>query len=538
MAAACARAPVPGTSSIPATASRCRSSAKSSCSRVRSSDDPRAATPRDGGVDADVVVLGGRARPGSAPPTAWRGAADGSCVARTRSARRRARRRSFEVAGPARRPRQPPPAPFDARADHGDVARAARHDLQRRPRHGRIRMAGRFVAFPPRPADLVRQLPPALSARLARDMATSPFRTHARPTRSPRSCAASLGPTMADRFYAPYVEKLFGVPATELAGELARRRVGASSGVALVRRVVRPDPDRGVFFYPRRGYGQISEALADAATARRRRDPHRVPRSLASSRRRRVEVRTGDGGRSRAAMVWSTLPLGVARPARRRRPHDVLAAAARARNARASCSCTSRSRHAQWTPFDAHYFPEPTCRSAASRSRRTTATAPTIPRDVTVLCAEIPCALGDALLERDSRRARRPSARRARPQRPPDSGTDRRRRCAACRACIPCTASASSSRSRRSTRGRRRYPTVLHFGRQGLFAHDNTHHALGDGVGGGRRSPTVAPSTSERGTGPAPSSRLTSSRTEPLSVELVDRAGDSTFARARRALRR
>ena len=86
---------------------------------------------------------------------------------------------------------------------------------------------------------------------------------------------ASLGPTMTDRFYAPYVEKLFGVPATGLAGELARRRVGARSAAALVRRVVRPDPNRGIFFYPRRGYGQISEALAEAATSAGCRDPHR-----------------------------------------------------------------------------------------------------------------------------------------------------------------------------------------------------------------------------------------------------------------------
>ena len=109
-------------------------------------------------------------------------------------------------------------------------------DLQQRPRRGRIRMAERFVAFPPNPTDLVRKLPPTLSMRLAPDMATSPMRTtRPNPSASDTFAAnvrASLGPTMTDRFYAPYVEKLFGIPADQLAGELARRRIGASSAGA------------------------------------------------------------------------------------------------------------------------------------------------------------------------------------------------------------------------------------------------------------------------------------------------------------------
>ena len=98
-------------------------------------------------------------------------------------------------------------------------------------------------AFPPQATDLLRHFPPALSARLAFDIATSPFR-HPRADTFAEVVRASLGLTMTERFYAPYVEKLFGVPATALAGELARRRVGARSATALVRRVVKPDPRR------------------------------------------------------------------------------------------------------------------------------------------------------------------------------------------------------------------------------------------------------------------------------------------------------
>ena len=49
-------------------------------------------------------------------------------------------------------------------------------ELQHRPRHGRIRLCERWVAFPLRPADLVTAVPPAFAARAARDLAAGPVR--------------------------------------------------------------------------------------------------------------------------------------------------------------------------------------------------------------------------------------------------------------------------------------------------------------------------------------------------------------------------
>ena len=40
-------------------------------------------------------------------------------------------------------------------------------DLQTRPRHGRLRVAGRWVGFPLKPVELARALPPAMVARSA-----------------------------------------------------------------------------------------------------------------------------------------------------------------------------------------------------------------------------------------------------------------------------------------------------------------------------------------------------------------------------------
>ena len=81
---------------------------------------------------------------------------------------------------------------------------------------------------------------------------------------------AGLGTTVADTFYLPYAQKLFDLDADELDGEAARRRGGGGvpSAAALVSRVLETGRgDRPIFLYPRRGYGQIVEAIADAAVA-------------------------------------------------------------------------------------------------------------------------------------------------------------------------------------------------------------------------------------------------------------------------------
>ncbi|MDX6556743.1 MAG: hypothetical protein QOD86_2938, partial [Miltoncostaeaceae bacterium] len=49
-------------------------------------------------------------------------------------------------------------------------------DLRTRPRNGRILLAGRWIAFPLRPLDLLLHLPPGFALRALRDMALAPAR--------------------------------------------------------------------------------------------------------------------------------------------------------------------------------------------------------------------------------------------------------------------------------------------------------------------------------------------------------------------------
>src|SRR5208337_4596735 len=75
---------------------------------------------------------------------------------------------------------------------------------------------------------------------------------------------------MAREFYFPYARKLWGLPPEELAVTTAQRRVSGSSIGKILRKVASQMPGlrkplAGRFYYPRRGYGQISQCLYEAS---------------------------------------------------------------------------------------------------------------------------------------------------------------------------------------------------------------------------------------------------------------------------------
>jgi protoporphyrinogen oxidase len=298
------------------------------------------------------------------------------------------------------------------RVDHGShrlhpttpapILAALRHllgdDLQTRPRHGRVRLAGRWLAFPLQPLDLARHLPPALAARAAADAAIAPLRR-----RRPRAdtfaevVRAGLGPTITEAFYAPYVRKLWDADPTELAGELARRRVSAATSGSIARRLLGLDRNgRGqTFLYPRTGFGAIVERLADAAVdagADLRTD---TTVTTLTPTETAVTVETGDGRSFEAAHVFSTIPpatlASVTTPSP---PEDVLAAARRLRH-RALVLVYLVVARRRWTEFDAHYFPEPEVPASRVSEPKNYRDNPEDPTDRTVLCAEVPCWAGD-----------------------------------------------------------------------------------------------------------------------------------------------
>ena len=357
-------------------------------------------------------------------------------------------------------------------------------DLQRRVRHGRVRLGGRWVAFPPRAGDLVRHLPPRFALGVARDTVTARWRRPAQDDTFAEVVRAGLGPTMAEGFYDPYVRKIWGADPTRLSGELARRRVGARSPGALWRKLARPSahtPEARAFYYPKRGYGTIVERVADAAADAGAKLELGADVTAVDTNAAGVQIALGGGATVSAGQVWSTLPLTVlARIVRPAAPPDVLSAAGRL-SFRALALVYLVVERSRYTEFDAHYFPDldvPFSRISEPKNYRDG--AGTDPGDRTVLCAEVPCSVGDEVwTAADAALGERVAAGLAAqglPDATPAEVVVRRVPHA-----YPSYGTGYEADFTRLDAWARARPDVLSFGRQGLFAHDNTHHALAMG---------------------------------------------------------
>jgi protoporphyrinogen oxidase len=349
-------------------------------------------------------------------------------------------------------------------------------DLQVRPRNGRIVLAGRTLAFPLRTGDLLRNLPRPIAARMALDAATAPLRRPRRDTYA-EVVRAGLGPTVERTFYGPYARKLWGVDGDELAGEVARRRISASSPTAIARKLVRAtDPSKRTFLYPRRGFGQISEALADAATAAGA--TIRLGAAVTGIAPGRVTL--ADGGSIDAASVWSTMPIpalpGVVGDA----PVEVVAAAGRLEH-RAMVLLYLVLDQPAWTDFDAHYLPDPHVVASRLSEPKRYRTSDDDPSDRTVLCAEIPCAMGDEVwtaspTDLAARLADELTATGLPPIAPVHAEVRRVPRL------YPVYRPGYEADLATVEAWVDAQPGLVTFGRQGLFVADNTHHVLAMGA--------------------------------------------------------
>jgi protoporphyrinogen oxidase len=152
----------------------------------------------------------------------------------------------------------------------GDIRRLLGDDLLDRPRHGRIRLRGRWVHFPLKPLDLLTRLPPAFMAGVVADAVRKPFAGDPSVPSFASILERGLGRTICRDFYFPYAQKIWGMPPDALDPEQAKRRVSSGSIGKMVGRVLGAipglkKPGAGRFFYPKYGYGQISDALHRAA---------------------------------------------------------------------------------------------------------------------------------------------------------------------------------------------------------------------------------------------------------------------------------
>lgn len=369
----------------------------------------------------------------------------------------------------------------DIRAMLGD-------DLLDRPRHGRIRLRNRWIHFPLKPLDLALRLPPGFALGVAADLARKMARH--KPTPNDAETFASvleqgLGQTICRDFYFPYAQKIWGVAPQELSATQARRRVSAGSPAKMMRKVLAAVPGlkprgSGRFFYPRQGYGQISEAYYKAAL-----EAGAV--FHLGSRVQAVEiardgihtVRYEQEGRPQSVYadhVWSTIPITVlARILQPSPPSEYLQAAASI-GYRAMILIYLVVEQDRFSEYDAHYFPEahiPITRLSEPKNYSGVG-----PQGRTVLCAELPCSPDDSEWQKSDEELGRmvceALAMASIPIRAPVTQVVTRR----LRYGYPIYRLGSEEHFSRLDHWMSQIEGLLTFGRQGLFAHDNTHHAL------------------------------------------------------------
>lgn len=367
----------------------------------------------------------------------------------------------------------------------GDIRSLLGADLLDRPRHGRIRLQGRWLHFPLKPADLLVSMPPRFGLGVLGDSVRRPFaRRHTGPETFATVLEAGLGRTICRDFYFPYAVKMWGEDPTALSAVQAQRRVSAGSLGKMVRRVLTMVPGlkrkgAGRFFYPRHGFGQICHGYHEAALeAGAMFVAGATVREVRLAQDHVAVVYEDARGRTqlRADQVWSTIPItALARLTQPGSPEAQEAAAGI--RFRAMVLAYVVLPVGQFTEFDAHYFPEveiPFTRLSEPKNYH----AGTDPENETVLCAEIPCSRDDAVWTASASELGEIVA----------TGL--------ARADIPLPAAPLDVHVERLDSA---YPIyddgyerafdavdswasaqdrLLSFGRQGLFAHDNTHHAL------------------------------------------------------------
>ena len=270
-------------------------------------------------------------------------------------------------------------------------------------------------------------------------------------------------------------------------------------------RVLTPRRTRPSFWYPVRGFGQICERLAEAAAdagARFVFDAEITAIDLIGDAETSVDrtaaeagsVAPGDAATMRVAgregllasgsTLWSTVPLPVlARLVRTPgAPPEVLDAADRLRS-RAMTFVYLVLGGPRFSEFDAHYLPGPETVVSRISEPRNYRVSPADPPDRTVLCAEIPCTVGDETWQASA----------------DDLGAQAIDELARTGLGVAARGRGPDLLEVVVRRAPSVYPVydlgypealaivddwvgslpgVVSFGRQGLFAHDNSHHAM------------------------------------------------------------
>ena len=372
-----------------------------------------------------------------------------------------------------------------------DISSLLKDDLLVRPRHGRIRLQGQWIHFPLKPVDLLFKLPSAFSLKVLKDMFLKilPKQEVNIPDTFSAILENGLGKTISKEFYFPYSAKMWGLNPDNLSATQARRRISASSLPKMIKKILLSMPGlkptmSGKFFYPKNGFQQICKALFNACKDSGVEFHFNINLDticFAKYKNNRTFTtdfeKHGTKYQISSSHVWSTIPITMLTSYLKPSPPRTVLKAAKELEYRSMILVYMVLNQNRFSEYDAHYFPEidiPITRLSEPKNYSNSYNN----INKTVLCAELPCSTKSSewtmtdeelskLLLKSLEKAGIPI------KAPLEKIISKRTRFA-----YPIYKSGWETFFNKIDQWIDEIDSLVTFGRQGLFAHDNVHHAL------------------------------------------------------------
>jgi protoporphyrinogen oxidase len=279
-------------------------------------------------------------------------------------------------------------------------------DLHEVEAPSRILFHGRFVDFPLKPRQALLGGGVLRSFKAVAQFLATRVRPAAEATDFGSWAIGRFGRTVAESFLIPFSEKLWGLGAEDLSPDIAGRRLPGFRLRALLREALfgarHQDHLEGRFLYPRRGYGQIVDAIAGTLAPGRLRCDCRVTRvETAGPRVEGVRFEHGGAERSLAPRaVVNTLPITVLVRMLDPAPPGAVLAAARQLRFRDMVLVTLLLDQDSVSDAACTYFPDPSFEFSRAHEPKVRSREMS-PEGRTSLVVEFPCFEGDPVWTRD-----------------------------------------------------------------------------------------------------------------------------------------
>lgn len=371
-----------------------------------------------------------------------------------------------------------------------EIQELLKNDLLLRPRHGRIRLNNRWIHFPLISSELITRLPFNFAFGVMKDAVQKVLPGIGHNNVENETFAGvllrQLGKTICEEFYFPYARKIWGLPPNQISAVQAQKRVGANSFSKLVKKVLSKSGNhklngRPAFYYPKYGYGQISDILHKEAAKSGAEFifNSRVKNIMVNdSRASLVVYAQGNTEKSLDAdFIWSTLPVTLMIQGMQPQPPEQILKASQNMKFRAMILIYLILQRDRFTEFDAHYFPGediPITRLSEVKNYSNMDQ----PEMLTGLCAELPCSVDDENWKRSDEELAELVKDSLRNAEIPITAPIRKVVVKRIKHAYPIYETGFEKNFQLLNEYLEGFENLLTFGRQGLFVHDNTHHAL------------------------------------------------------------